>query len=292
MNKHTPAPPTSSASRLLKFFRTPKGLLIVVLALLLVLAASGSGALLVAPGVAAACLVAMIIDAPIIRIRESEWQFPSGALLTGMIVAMILSPHQPWYIAAVAAAIAVVSKYVARTRSANVFNPAALALVLAYYVFGGRTGQSWWGALPELHPIALIALFAAGIFITDRVNKLPAVLSFLGCYYLLFTVASFVGDPGHVAGIYRAPDLHMALFFAFFMVTDPPTSPPKQRDQVIFGAIVAVTSFAIFETRHLVYFMLAGLLVGNAWEAWRRWHQRSARNRNKAATPVASPVTE
>lgn len=274
---------------MLKFFRTPKGLLIIVLTLLLVLAASGSGALLVAPGVFAACAVAMLIDAPILRYREGQWQFPSGALLTGLIVAMILSPHQSWHIAAVAAAIAIVSKYIARTRSANVFNPAALALVIAYYAFGERTGQSWWGALPELHPVALVALFATGIFITDRVNKLPAVLSFLGCYYALFTIASFVGDPGHVAGIYRAPDLHMALFFAFFMVTDPPTSPPKQRDQIVFGAIVAATSFVIFETKHLVFFMLAGLLVGNAWEAWRRWNHRSQRARNKSASLVTEP---
>lgn len=273
----------SAGARLMRFFRTPKGLLIVVLVLLLAIASAGSGFALVAPGVIAASIVAMLVDAPILKVREKEWQFPSGALLSGMIVAMVLSPHQSWHIAAVAAAIAIVSKYVARTRSANVFNPAALALVLVYFVFGGRTGQSWWGALPELHPIAIVALFATGIFITDRVNKLPAVLSFLGIYYLLFTVAAFAGNPGHVAGIFRAPDLHMALFFAFFMVTDPPTSPPKQRDQLIFGAIVAVTSFAIYETVHSVFFMLSGLLVGNGWEAWRRWSARGRRNRTRDA---------
>jgi len=292
VHNHPVGQPASAGARVLNFFRTPKGLLIIALSALLVLAAERSGAALVAPGVVAACLVAMLIDAPILRVREGAWQFPSGALLTGMIVAMVLSPHQSWHVAAVASAVAMVSKYVARTRSANVFNPAALALVVAYYVFGGRTGQSWWGALPELHPIALVALFATGIFITDRVNKLPAVLAFLGCYYLLFTIASFVGDPGHVAGIYRAPDLHMALFFAFFMVTDPPTSPPKQRDQIVFGVIVAVTSFAIFETQHLVYFMLAGLLVGNAWEAWRRWHHRWVRTKGKTLVARGEPIAE
>lgn len=263
----------------MRFFRTPKGLLIVVLVIMLAIAAVGTGVALVLPGVVAASVVAMLVDAPILKVREKEWQFPSGALLSGMIVAMVLSPHQSWHIAAAASAIAIVSKYIARTRSANVFNPAALALVAVYFVFGGRTGQSWWGALPELPLIAIVALFATGIFITDRVNKLPAVLSFLGVYYLLFTLAAFAGNPGHVAGIFRAPDLHMALFFAFFMVTDPPTSPPKQRDQLIFGALVAVTSFAIYETVHSVFFMLAGLLVGNAWEAWRRWSQRAQRSR-------------
>lgn len=269
----------SATARVQRFFRTPKGLLIIVLALLLVVAALGTGVARIAPGLLAACAIAMLIDAPILRMREGEWQFPSGALLTGMLVAMVLSPFQTWHIAAVASAIAIVSKYIARTRSANVFNPAAVALVITYYVFNGRTGQSWWGALSEMHPVAMIALFATGLFITSRVNKIPAVLSFLGCYYLLFTIASFVGDPGHVAGMYRAPYLQMALFFAFFMVTDPPTSPPKQRDQIVFGVIVAVASFAIFEKYHWIFFMLAGLLVGNVWEAGRRYYHRWSRTR-------------
>ena len=47
-------------------------------------------------------------------------------------------------------AVAVISKYAIRTRSANVFNPAAFALVSMMYVL--PTGQSWWGALPEVSP--------------------------------------------------------------------------------------------------------------------------------------------
>src|SRR5205823_4768114 len=111
--------------------------------------------------------------------------------------------------------IAIISKYTFRTRSANVFNPAALALVVAFYVF--HSGQSWWGALPEITPIALTVLFATGIFITDRVNKMPLVLMFLGTYYLLFTLTAFLGDSNAVAEVFRTPDLHAVLFFAFFI---------------------------------------------------------------------------
>ncbi|MEP6763846.1 MAG: RnfABCDGE type electron transport complex subunit D [Gemmatimonadaceae bacterium] len=268
---------------LVRFLRTPKGLLTIVLVILMAIAATGSGFVVVAPGVFAASMVAMIIDAPILRYREGEWQFPSGALLTGMLVAMILTPHEHWYYAAITAAVAVLSKYIARTRSANVFNPAAVAVVATYFVF--HTGQSWWGALPELTPIAIVMLFATGIFITQRVNKIPAVIAFLGVYYLLSTVASFVADPAHVAGLFRAPDLHAALFFAFFMVTDPPTSPPKQRDQIVFGVIVAVVAFSTYELiRNSVYFLLAGLLVGNVWEAWRRGYHRRARASARSVT--------
>jgi Na+-translocating ferredoxin:NAD+ oxidoreductase RnfD subunit len=74
--------------------------------------------------------------------------------------------------------------------------------------------------------------------------------------------------------LYRAPDLHAALFFAFFMVTDPPTSPPNPRDQVIYGAITAVGSYLAFEVLGAAYFLLAGLLAANVWEAWRKSRRR------------------
>jgi Na+-translocating ferredoxin:NAD+ oxidoreductase RnfD subunit len=251
-----------------KFFRTPKGLLTIVLIVLAAMAAPREGFDHVLPELLAAVGTAAVLDVILLRLRHPRWEFPSGAILTGLIIAMVLSPYEPWWVAAATSAIAILSKYVLRTKSANIFNPAALALVISYYAF--NTGQSWWGALPELAPAALVVLFLSGVFITDRVNKMPLVLAFLGVYYALFTAAAYLGDASKVAEIFRAPDLHAVLYFAFFMLTDPPTVPIKYRDQVIFGILVAVVSVALFETVGVVYYLLAGLMVGNVWEAWRR----------------------
>jgi Na+-translocating ferredoxin:NAD+ oxidoreductase RnfD subunit len=252
-----------------RFFSTPKGLLIIILTILTVLAAPRQGIPGVAPILFGAVAAAGAIDAVIIRIKKKAWEIPDGAVLTGFFVAMVLSPFHPWYVAAVTSVIAVVSKYLFRTRSANIFNPAALALVVSFYVFD--TGQSWWGALPELPPIALVILFATGVFIADRVNKIPLVLVFLGAYYSLFTLTAFLGNPQPVAEMYRSPILHAVLFFAFFILTDPPTSPVRYRDQVICGLIVAVASYLFFQVVGSAYYLLAGVLIGNVWEAWRRW---------------------
>ena len=264
---------SSTVAALWRFFRTPKGLLTLVLIALIALAIPVKGAALIGPGLLAASLAAMAVDAPILRLRNGAWEFPSGALLTGLIVAMVLSANEPWYVAAVTAVIGVVSKYVVRTKSANVFNPAALGLVATFYWF--NTGQDWWGALPDAAPYALVALIAAGMFITDRVNKAPLVLTFLGVYYLLFTITTFASDPARFVEIYRSPDLQAVLYFAFFILTDPPTSPPKYRPQIICGVLVAVVSFAAFEWIGAAYYLLAGVLVGNIWEAIRRVNLRS-----------------
>jgi Na+-translocating ferredoxin:NAD+ oxidoreductase RnfD subunit len=95
-------------------------------------------------------LIAALVDMPIIRARGTRWEFPSGAILTGLIIAVVLSLGQPWYVAGCTSAVAILSKYIFRTRSANVFNPAAFAIVATFYVFG--TIQSWWGALSEVTP--------------------------------------------------------------------------------------------------------------------------------------------
>src|SRR6185312_791274 len=99
-----------------RFLKTPKGLVLVAMAILLVVALLGQSPRAVAPAVLAAIAAAMLVDAPILRWREGEWVFPDGALLTGMFVAMILSSHEPWYVDAATAAVAVISKYVFRTR--------------------------------------------------------------------------------------------------------------------------------------------------------------------------------
>jgi Na+-translocating ferredoxin:NAD+ oxidoreductase RnfD subunit len=146
---------------------------------------------------------------------------------------------------------AVLSKYVLRSRSANVFNPAALAIVVSFCVF--HIGQNWWGALVDLKPIAKIVMLAAGVFMVNLVNKMPLVVTFLGIYFAQFTITAFVSNPLPVAESFRTPDVDAALYFAFFILTDPPTSPAKYRDQLIFGAIVAVTSFVLFEVAGVVF---------------------------------------
>jgi Na+-translocating ferredoxin:NAD+ oxidoreductase RnfD subunit len=260
--------------RVLRFFKTPKGMLTILLAILTVLAAPGEGARAVTLNMGSAVLAAGLADLVILRLRKHSWQFPSGAVLTAMIVTMVVRAQEHWYVPAATAAVAVLSKYALRTRAANVFNPAAVALVAMFYVL--PMGQSWWGALPEVSSLWLrAALLAGGIYIAHRVNRLPMVLCFLGAYFCLFSASAYVGDPRKVAEIFRSPDLDAVLYFALIILTDPPTSPAKYQAQWRYGIIVATVSFAVFETFGAAYFLLAGVLAGNVWAAWQRVHRHS-----------------
>jgi Na+-translocating ferredoxin:NAD+ oxidoreductase RnfD subunit len=269
-----------------RWIRSPKGLFSGVLAVLTIPAAQQAGWALVGPSLVAAMAAAMLVDLPLIRWRDGHWSVPDGAMLTGWLVALTLSPHEPWTAAAGAAVLGIVAKHAVKVKRANVLNPAAAALVLSYFAF--NTGQSWWGALPELPPPFVGLVLVTGAFMAWRLHKLPLALAFLGVHFLLATLVAFVGDPAHVAELYRAPDVHMALFAAGFMATDPPTSPPKVSDQLRYGVLAAVVSFVLFEFVGAVYFLPGGLLAANCWEGWRKW-RRQHPVRTPAAAAVATP---
>jgi Na+-translocating ferredoxin:NAD+ oxidoreductase RnfD subunit len=253
---------------LVRFLKTPKGLLLALLTATTFAALANQPFDDAAPAVLIATAVAGLLDMAIIWVLRSEWEFPSGALLTGLIIGVILRPQEPTSVVVAVSVIAIVSKHVLRTRWSNIFNPAALALVASSFLFS--TGQSWWGSMPDFGLLGIIVMCVTGLFIADRINKLPLVVVFLGAYFALFTVASFLGKPIDVAEIFRTPDLQATLFFAFFMVDDPPTCPVRYEDQIPFGLIVAVASFVIFIVVGAIYFLPAGLLVANAWESGRR----------------------
>jgi Na+-translocating ferredoxin:NAD+ oxidoreductase RnfD subunit len=252
--------------RVRRFFRTPKGLLTIILAILVLTAAPGQSGRPVA-GLACAVSAAAFIDLLVLRLKSGVWRYPSGAVLTAAIVVMVLRAQEPWYVTTATSVIAVLSKYCFRWR-ANVFNPAALAMIVSYYLF--HAGESWWGAQTDVIGLGKLLMIAAGVFIANRVNKLPLVLTFVATYFVLFTLTAFVSDPLKVAEIFRSPDVEAALYFAFIILTDPPTSPVRYRDQVTYGVLVAAVSYAFFVSTGVVYYLLAGVTIGNVWVAWRR----------------------
>jgi Na+-translocating ferredoxin:NAD+ oxidoreductase RnfD subunit len=257
----------SRPSRFARFWRTPKGTLLLVFVPILAIAIAGQGPRTVLPGLVGAVVAACLVELAATRFIDGQWQVPSSALITGLIVAMVLSPHQSAVVAVVASTLAIGSKYVLRTRREHIFNPAAFALVAVILIFGAD--QSWWGALADLAwPLSLVVL-AAGAVVAQKTNKFPQVLTFLASYFLLFTLVS-LGNPTAVAEMFRNPYAQSALFLTFFMLTDPPTSPSRYTDQVWFGVLAALVCVTTELMGLGEAYLLLGVLVANAALAVRR----------------------
>jgi Na+-translocating ferredoxin:NAD+ oxidoreductase RnfD subunit len=86
-------------------------------------------------------------------------------------------------------------------------------------------------------------------------------------------------NPHGVAEMFREPFLQAALFLAFFMLTDPPTSPNRYSDQVWFGLLAAVTAVAAQLLGAGQVYLLVGVLAANGTLALVRvMRRRSAVN--------------
>jgi len=242
--------------------------MILILLALLALVTRQTGIGVVAPGLLAAVGSAALLDTALLWLTRGKPSWPSGAVLSSLFIVLILDPHTPAYVSTCTAIVAINSKYLLHTRMANIFNPAAFALVVNYFLFA--SGQSWWGALPDLPAPFILLLLAAMVFIAQRIKKVPMVIAFLGSYFVFFTITAFILDPASVAEVFRVPDTNAALFFAGFMLTDPPTSPTKGRDQFVYAVIVALASVALYLLFGALWFLPGGLLIGNLWVAAQR----------------------
>ena len=174
-------------------------------------------------------------------------------MLTAMIVSMVLRAQEPWYVVTIASVVAVLSKYLFRSAHAERVQSGGAGHGRQFLCLSHR--QSWWGALTEDHTaVASPVLVFAGVFISDRVNKLPMVLTFLGAYFLLFTVAAFVGIRSGSPRYSARPISKRRCFFAFIILTDPPTPRRSIPTRSSAAFIVACVSFAFFEWAGMVYF--------------------------------------
>jgi Na+-translocating ferredoxin:NAD+ oxidoreductase RnfD subunit len=245
------------------YFKTPKGYALMAVLILAVVAAYGSNDFSGFKNVGIAVFISVLLDV-IVALRQNRKRiFPDGAVITGLIIGVVLSPATPWYLTVVTVLFAIVSKHLFKMKRKPIFNPAAFGLFAACFF---SVGQSWWGALAELPPWTIVFLLAGGFLIAKRINKFPLVFSFLGVYFLVLLCMG-IFNVGDALDALRTPYVNSALFFTFFMLTDPPTSPAKYKPQIIFGTITALAALFIYVQFQWLGFLLIGLLVANIWTA-------------------------
>ena len=245
---------------------TPKLYVLVILLILTVI--SGTNSIdsrgILNSGVA--MITAFLLDGIIFLLQSRRKLFSDGGVITGLIVALVLGSSTPWHIIAVTTVIAITSKHLFSINKKPIFNPAALGLLVAIFLFSSE--QSWWGAFTGLPVWSVAFLLIAGFLVTERVNKFPQVLAFLGGYFALLLIMGYLGV-GQAGDALRTPFINSALFLAFFMVTDPPTSPGKYKDQIWFGIITAMASIIIYLLFGGLTYLLIGLLLANGWNSLR-----------------------
>lgn len=214
-----------------------------------------------------AVLVSVLVDVLLCVLEKRKRIMPDGAVITGLIIALILGTTSSWIIVTSTAVIAILSKHLLVYKKKALFNPAAFGLFLSILIFHAQ--QNWWGAFADLPAWTIVMLLIGGYVVTNRVNKYPQVFSFLAtAFSLLFLMGYF--HFGDAASALRPPFINATLFFGFFMLTDPPTSPAKRNDQIAFGILSAVTGTIVYALFGGLMYLFIGLFIGNLYHLLKR----------------------
>ncbi|MEA2938222.1 MAG: enediyne biosynthesis protein [Alphaproteobacteria bacterium] len=156
-------------------------------------------------------------------------------LITGLSLSLLLRADEPW-LHALAAVIAIGSKFAFRIDGKHVWNPAGFAIVVLLFTSNGVwISPGSWGTAVWF--TALLSFFA--ILVLGAARRSDMAIFFLGSHAaLLLARAWWLGDP-------LAIPLHQLqsgslLIFSFFMISDPRTSPDSRLGRFIFAASVAL----------------------------------------------------
>lgn len=150
-------------------------------------------------------------------------------MITGLILFFIMLPASNAHdalILLIAGAVAMASKYILAIKRKHLFNPAAVAAVLLG-VFG--IGNAfWWVATWPMLPVTLIV----GLLLVRKINRFSMFLVFLAVSSVIIAYQN-----GSLGVLYTSWPI---LFFGTIMLTEPLTTPPTRRLQMIYAGIVAV----------------------------------------------------
>jgi len=165
---------------------------------------------------------------------------PLSPLITSLSLTLLLRTDD-WLFAVLAACLAIGSKFLLRYRGKHIFNPANFALVsLMLLSDHAWVSSGQWGSAA----IGAFVLACLGFLVLTRARRAETTIAFIAFYCaMLFARAIWLDDPFSIP-------LHQMqngalLIFAFFMISDPKTTPNTATGRIMYAALVASVAYTI-----------------------------------------------
>ena len=228
-------------------------------------------------------VTAVLTEAAIQRFRKKQITITDGsAVLTGLLLALVLSPAVPLWIPLIGSFVAIaIGKHVFGGLGHNIFNPALVGR--AFLVVSWPAIMTKWIApdgITSATPLAGAKASYGPLFlgmIGGCIGETSALLLLIGGLFLFWKKviswripAAYIGTVFILSWIFGGdPIFHLfagGLFIgAFFMATDPCTSPITKNGRLIFGfGCGLITSILRFFSGYPEGVMFAILLMNSA----------------------------
>jgi len=177
---------------------------------------------------------------------------PRSALISGLSLCLLLRTTDPRW-AVLGAIIAVSSKFVLRVDGKHMFNPTNFGLVTLMLL----TDRAWvssgqWGSTAFFG----FLLISIGSMVVHRSSRSDVTWSFLFFYAAVLVARSlWLGEPWSIP-LHRLQSGAL-LLFAFFMISDPRTTPDSRIARVLYALVVALgagwVQFGLFANNGLLW---------------------------------------
>ena len=215
------------------------------------------------PQIAVCVLLCALIEVAVAFRRQRVLIWPASAIQTGISVAFIFrvggTRHgELWSVRGIryfvlVSLLAMLSKYLLRRNGRHIFNPSNIALAWGLLLVGPShvfSEHLWWAPLGGPVLISMAVILGGAWWVLRQVKMIPMAAAFVATFSVIIAVFAVSGrhyyatwHDGPVGGsfywltIALSPEL---LIFAFFMITDPQTSPRSPRGRIIYAVATAV----------------------------------------------------
>jgi len=184
-------------------------------------------------GLCVSVITSILADSIISYLKKKEFVLTESSVITGLIIGCVLPGSERWWLIALAALFAIVSKHVIKFHGRHFFNPAAFGVLISVFLLGAST--EWKGAY------IWYIIIPFGIYASFKIKKMELIISYFIASLILF---------GGQAVIQRVQIFnilgYLNYFFIFIMLIEPMTTPMTKFGKIIFGSGVGALIFILY----------------------------------------------
>ena len=210
--------------------------------------------------------------------NRARWGGYLSALVSAFGISILVRSDNAW-VHPLVACLAMSSKYLVRIgpqgAKNHVLNPANFAAFVAWaWLPGAWLSPGQWGA----HSMAALWFLALGGLVTQRISRWDVSCTFLGAWAVLLAARlvwlDYAWNPGANIWVQQMSN-GAVLLFAFFMISDPMTTPQRRDVRIAYAVAVAlgafVWQFLMFKPHGLIVMLFVASFTVPLWN--RIWPQ-------------------
>lgn len=162
-----------------------------------------------------------------------------SALITGLGLSLLLKAGSPWLFL-FAAFFAIGQKFLLRINGKHLWNPANFGIVILILL----NSEAWvspgqWGSSATL----IFIIGTAGLAVLSKVRRLDTGIAYLITFVALEYARNILYLGWDYEVLFHRLSNGTLWLFAFFMITDPMTTPNNKTVRIIWAMLVATASF-------------------------------------------------